>query len=103
MWPFKSTVGAEEIAAVLAPGALPSAREKAMAALMALPQNQKMVECYRQIALDSKQVWKVRYKAVEGLKLSVNADGARALLRCLETDFRSIALTALGKPGMPEA
>src|SRR5882762_5661684 len=103
MWPFKSALAGKHIAEALAPGALPSAREKAMGALMALPQNAKILECYSRIALDPKQVWKVRLKAVDGMKLSPNGDGARALLRCVGTDLRRAALSALGKNGLPGA
>jgi hypothetical protein len=37
------------------------------------------------------------------MKLSANAAGARALLRCVATDMRWPALSMLGKPGLPEA
>jgi len=98
MWPFKSAPTEKHIAEALAPGALPSAREKAMVALMVLPQNKKILDCYSRIALDPKQVWKVRHKAVEGMKLSSNVEGARALLYCVGTDLRRVALSALGIP-----
>jgi hypothetical protein len=74
-----------------------------MVALMALPQNAKILECYSRIALDPKQVWKVRLKAVDGMKLSPSGDGAHALLRCVGTDLRRAALSALGKNGLPGA
>lgn len=101
MWPFKSSFK-KHIADALAPGALPSAREKAIVALMELPQNPEILECYSRLALDGKQVWKVRYKAVDGMQLSPDVEGARALLRCVGTDLRHVALSALGKKGLPE-
>lgn len=70
---------------------------------MALPQNPQILECYCRIALDTKQVRKVRHKAVEGMKLSSNVEGARALLRCVGTDLRRLALSALCQNGLPEA
>jgi len=91
------------IAEALAPGVLPGAREKAIMALMALPQELKILECYSRIALDPKQVRKVRRKAVDGMELSPNVDGARALLRCVGTDLRYPALYSLRKNGLPEA
>ncbi|MDZ4403297.1 tetratricopeptide/SEL1-like repeat protein [Prosthecobacter sp.] len=92
MWPFTPSKIQQTIDQVLAPGALPSAREKSLVALMALPQKPESLKCYSQIALDAKQVWKVRYKAMEGMKLSQNVAGARALLACVGTDMRSVAL-----------
>ncbi len=92
MWPFSPSKIQQTIDQVLAPGALPSAREKALVELMALPQKPESLKCYSQIALDAKQVWKVRYKAMEGMKLSPNVAGARVLLACVGTDMRSVAL-----------
>lgn len=103
MWPFKPDLTGKHIAEALAPGVLPSAREKALTALMALPQNLKTLECYRRIALDFKQVLKVRRKAVDGMALSANGDGARALLDCVNTDLQYAAFYALRKNGLPDA
>lgn len=74
-----------------------------MEELMALPQNPQILECYSRIALDTQQVRKVRHKAVEGMKLSPNVEGARALMRCVGTDLRRLALSALCQNGLPEA
>lgn len=74
-----------------------------MEELMALPQNPQILECYSRIALDTQQVRKVRHTAVEGMKLSTNVEGARALLRCVGTDLRRLALSALCQNGLPEA
>jgi hypothetical protein len=102
MWPFRPSPDAALIAEILAPGALPSAREKALAALMELPQGPKSVACFLQVALDRTQVGKTRAKAMQGLQRSPNILGARALLRCLTTDMRSSALALLTQPGFPD-
>lgn len=103
MWPFDSGKVKKLVAEALAPGALPSARKKAIEALMALPQEARSLECYCRIALDAKQVWDTRYKALDAMKLSPNADGARALLRCVASDLRRPALQLLAAGGMPAA
>ncbi len=105
MWPFDSSTQRvnEQVAAALAPGALPSARKQALRALMALPQKPQSLDCYSRIALDPKQVWDTRYVALEGMKLSANAAGVRALLRCVGTDLRRPALHLLCAQGLPEA
>jgi hypothetical protein len=103
MWPFDSLKVEKLAAEALAPGALPSARKKAIDALMALPQTARSLECYSRIALDPKQVWDTRYKALAAMKLSPNPAGARAMLRCLESDLRSPALQLLGAETMSAA
>lgn len=103
MWPFDSGKVEKLAAAALAPGALPSARKKAIEALMALPQKPRSLEVYSQIALDPKQVRDTRAKALEAMKLSPTPGGARALLRCVATDLRRPALHLLGAEGMPAA
>ncbi len=103
MWPFPSSEVKKLIGRALAPGVLPSAREEAIKALRVLPQKPESLECYSRIALDPKQVWKVRYAAMEGMKLNPNEAGARALLRCVAIDLRRPAIAMLGRPGLPEA
>ncbi len=95
MWPFKSSRITQLIGQITAAETSPSARAERLDELLQEPPKAESLRCCMQIVRDVTLSMPLRFRALEGVIRHRDAEGVRALLGCLETNLRAMALLNL--------